>query len=107
MSENIRIYNAEDLTYENLSKSHLTLVDFWATWCGPCRMLAPIVEEAAAELTDVVFAKVDVDENRDAVIDLGIQAVPTLILYRDGEAVDRMVGVLNKDALVQEIEKFR
>lgn len=107
MSENIRIYNSGDLAFENLSKDHLVLVDFWATWCGPCRMMAPILEEAAAEVKDVVFAKVDVDQNPDAAMDLRIQAVPTLMLFRDGEPVDRMIGVLDKKSLIEEIDKFR
>ena len=107
MAENVKIYTAEDMKSENLSKNHLTFVDFWATWCGPCRMVAPIVEELAAETEGVVFAKVDIDENADLAIGLGIQAVPTLMLFKDGVQVDKAVGVQPKQALAAMIERNR
>ena len=103
----VKIYTSEDMKPENLSKNHLILVDFWATWCGPCRMIAPIVEELAAETEGVTFAKVNVDENPDVAIGLGIQAIPTLYLFKDGRAVDRVVGVQSKQTLRTMIEKNR
>ena len=103
----VTIYTSEDMRFENLSKNHLALVDFWATWCGPCRMIAPIVEELAAETEGVTFAKVNVDENPDVAIGLGIQAIPTLFLFRDGKAVDKVVGVQSKQALKAMIERNR
>ena len=107
MSDSVKVFNANDLQFENLSKNGLTLVDFWATWCGPCRMIAPIVEELAAETEGVTFAKVNVDENPDVAMGLGIQAIPTLFLFRDGRAVDRVVGVQTKQALKAMIERNR
>lgn len=104
---NVNIYTAEEMKFENLSKNHLALVDFWATWCGPCRMIGPIVEELAAETDDVTFAKVNVDENPELVMGLGIQAIPTLILFKDGQAVDRTVGLQTKEALKAMIDKNR
>ncbi|MBR1820214.1 MAG: thioredoxin [Clostridia bacterium] len=103
----VKAYTSEDMKFENLSKNHLTLVDFWASWCGPCRMLGPIVEELAAETEGVAFAKVNVDENPDIAIGLGIQAIPTLFLFKDGEAVDRAVGLQSKDALRAMIDRNR
>ena len=103
----VKAYTSEDMKFENLSKNHLTLVDFWAAWCGPCRMIAPIVEELANETEGVTFAKVNVDENADVAIGLGIQAIPTLFLFKDGEAVDRTVGVQTKEALKAMIERNR
>ncbi len=103
----VRIYNSEDMKFENLSKNHLTLVDFWASWCGPCRMIAPIVEELAGETEGVAFAKVNVDENGEVAAGLGIQAIPTLILFKDGKAVDKSVGVQSKEALKAMIERNR
>ena len=100
-------YTSEDMRFENLSKNHLTLVDFWAVWCGPCRMIAPVVEELAAETEGVTFAKVNVDECADVAIGLGIQAIPTLFLFRDGKAVDKTVGVQNKAALKAMIDRAR
>ena len=107
MSDKVKIYSSADMEFENLSKNHLALVDFWATWCGPCRMMAPVIDELAEEMPDVVFAKVNVDENPDLAMDLGIQAIPTMILYRDGEIVERVIGVSAKDALKEIIDKAR
>ena len=103
----VKTYTSEDMKFENLSKNHLALVDFWATWCGPCRMIAPIVEELAAETEGVTFAKVNVDDHPDVAIGLGIQAIPTLILFRDGKAVDKVVGVQSRQALQAMIDRNR
>ena len=101
----VRVYTSEDMRPEKLSGQPLTLVDFWATWCGPCRMMAPIVEELAAETPDVVFAKVDVDENPDIAMGLGIASIPTLMLFKNGQMVERVVGVTPKEALKQLIDR--
>ena len=93
--------------YLPLSRNHLTLVDFWATWCGPCRMIAPIVEELAAETEGVTFAKVNVDDYGDVAAGLGIEAIPTLFLFKDGKAVDKVVGVQTKQALKAMIDRNR
>ena len=103
----VKVYTSEDMKFENLSKDHLTLVDFWASWCGPCRMIAPIVEALAAETEGVTFAKVNVDEEPDVAMGLGIQAIPTLFLFKDGRAVDKVVGVQGKDALKAMIDRNR
>ncbi len=105
MSANI--ITKENFQTQVMESDKPVLLDFWASWCGPCRMMAPIVEALADEMPDVVFAKVNVDENPDVAMDLGIQAIPTLILYKDGETVERVVGVSAKDALKQIIEKAR
>ena len=107
MSDVVKIYNSEDMKSENLSKNGLTFVDFWATWCGPCRMMAPIVEELAAETPDVVFAKLDVDENPDIAMGLRIASIPTLMLFKNGEAVERVIGVTPKEELKALIDKHR
>ena len=103
----VKAYTSEDMKFENLSKNHLTLVDFWAAWCGPCRMIAPIVEELAGETEGVTFAKLNVDEHPDVAIGLGIQSIPTLFLFKDGQAVDRAVGLQGKEALKAMIERNR
>ena len=103
----VKIYTSEDMKFENLSKNHLTLVDFWATWCGPCRMIAPIVEELAAETEGVTFAKVNVDDCGEVAAGLGIEAIPTLYLFKDGKAVDKVVGVQTKQALKAMIDRNR
>ena len=68
------------------------LLDFWATWCGPCRMVAPIVEEIASERDDIVVGKVNVDEEMELAIKFGIVSIPTLILLKNGMEVDKIVG---------------
>ena len=103
----VKTYTSEDMKLENLSKNHLVLVDFWAAWCGPCRMMAPIVEELAAQTEGVVFAKLNVDDYGEAAISLGIQAIPTLFLFKDGKAVDKAVGVQTKQALQAMIDRNR
>ena len=75
-----------------LGKDGLMVVDFFATWCGPCRMLAPVMDNAANELADVTFYKVDVDENELLASKFGISSIPCLIIFKNGKAVDRILG---------------
>lgn len=78
------------------------LVDFWAPWCGPCRMVAPVLEELAAEYSgQVVIAKVNTDEDHANALKLGVQGIPTMILFKDGQEIDRVVGALPKAPLKQ------
>ena len=95
-----------DSSYDQDTSSGVVLVDFWAEWCGPCRMVAPIVEELSGELPDVTFAKLNVDENQQVAQKLGITSIPTLLLYKDGEVVDRVVGLQPKPKLKSFIEKY-
>ena len=74
------------------------LVDFWATWCGPCRMLAPVIEELAAEHPEIQFAKLDVDQVPDVAMRFGVSAIPTVVLFKAGKEVQRLVGVEPKSA---------
>ncbi len=94
-----------DATYDQDTASGTVLVDFWAEWCGPCKMIAPIVEELSGEMGDVTFAKLNVDENQQVAQKLGITSIPTLILYKDGQQVDKVVGLMPKPQLKSFIEK--
>ena len=80
------------------------LIDFWATWCGPCKMIAPIVEEIAAQRDDIVVGKIDVDQEMDLAMQFGITSIPTLILMRKGEAVATMVGYRPKADILKLLE---
>jgi len=83
------------------------LVDFWAEWCRPCLMLAPIFEQVAEEMPEVTFAKVNVDEEGDLAIQYGISSIPALILFHKGKPVGTHVGTISKDRLKQWILSYR
>lgn len=107
MSDKVRVYNAMDMKPEKMAENHLVLMDFWAPWCGPCRMLAPVIEELAEETADVVFAKMNIDDNMETAMGLGIASIPTLILFKDGVAVERVVGVQPKKTIQDMIARHR
>jgi thioredoxin 1 len=82
------------------------LVDFWAPWCGPCKMLAPVVEKVAGQLSDrVSFVKLNTDENPDIAGQYGITGIPCLILFKGGQAVDRIVGFVNESTIASMLNK--
>lgn len=94
----------DSFSSEVLSSSTPVLVDFWATWCGPCKMVAPVLEEIAAEKAgDLRVAKLDVDANPGTARDFQVVSIPTLILFKDGEPVKRIVGAKGKAALLREL----
>ena len=80
------------------------VVDFWASWCGPCMMLSPVMEELDSELPQIKFCKVNVDDERDLAMEFQIDSIPTLLCVKDGHVVRRLVGYREKDALKKELE---
>ena len=89
---------------EIVTKNDVVLVDFWAEWCGPCRMIAPMIEELANEYDGkAVIGKLDVDNNQESSIKFGVRSIPTLLVFKNGEMVDRHVGAVPKETLSSSI----
>ena len=89
-----------------LAQGGLMMVDFWADWCGPCRMLAPVIDQLAERYEGkVVSGKVNVDDEQELAIRYGVMSIPTVIFFKDGKEIDRKVGVMPGDAFVQTLEK--
>jgi thioredoxin 1 len=87
-----------------LDQEGAVLVDFWATWCGPCRVLHPVLEEIAGERDDITVLSLDIDENQRTAAQYEVLSVPTMILFKDGQMVKRMVGAMPKRKLLKELE---
>ncbi|MBZ7986602.1 thioredoxin [Campylobacter canadensis] len=100
---------AKELTKETieLAKSGVALVDFWAPWCGPCRMLAPAIDELSNEFEGkALIAKVNIDEEPDLATEFGIRSVPTILFFKDGQLVDTAIGAQAKQALADKINSL-
>ncbi len=94
------VLTSENFEAEVINSEKPVLVDFWATWCGPCRMVAPIIEEIAEENDDIKVCKVDVDEQSELAEKFGIQSIPTLIVFKNGEITNKAVGSRPKEDIL-------
>lgn len=102
MVKDVTLSNFEE---EVIKNEGVVLVDFWATWCGPCKMISPIVEEVASEVTEAKFVKVDVDANQEIANKYQIASIPTLMIFKNGTLVDTLVGFMPKDSLKAAVAK--
>ena len=93
-----------DFQTEVLENEHPVLVDFWAPWCGPCRVVAPVLEEIAGERENLRIVKVNIDENQQTAMNYQILAIPTMVLFRDGQEAKRIQGAMPKKRLEAELE---
>jgi thioredoxin 1 len=106
MSKNVHEVDSAEFKTLAIDSGSPVVVDFWAAWCGPCRMMAPIFEDAAAELEGkVTFVKVDVDQHPELAAQYRVQAIPTLVMLSGGEEKARFMGVLPKERLLESIEQ--
>ena len=102
----VRVINVSSDSFDEQVKqaSIFVLVDFWAEWCGPCKMIAPVLEALAAEREDLTVAKVNIDENQNLAVEYAIRSIPSLLLFKDGNVVGQKVGALSKSQLEEFID---
>lgn len=104
-SDNVKILT--DANFESTIGKGVSLVDFWAPWCGPCRVQGPIVDEVADEMVSKAsVCKLNIDENPGTARKYGIQSIPTILIFRDGKPVQKFVGIKNKNTLINSLEKL-
>lgn len=97
--------NANSETFNEMTNEGLKLVDFWASWCGPCKMLAPILDEISTETNDFEIIKVEVDENPELAAQYEVMSVPTLFIMKDGQIVDQMQGFQPKENILNKMQQ--
>ena len=107
MNESVKEVSDSSFEHEVLESQKPVLVDFWASWCGPCRMLAPTIEAIAVQHWEsAAVVKLNVDDNPSAAAAYGIRSIPTLILFSGGKEVERVIGAISKESISRMIEKY-
>ena len=100
----VKVINEDNFDAEVLSSGKTCLIDFFATWCGPCKIMSPIVDEIAEEMSDVTVGKVDVDEAGDLAMQFGIMSIPTILVFKNGEIAETFIGVTDKESIVNALK---
>lgn len=94
--------------FENVVKSGVSLVDFWAPWCGPCRMLSPVIDKLAGDYVGIAnICKVNTDEQEELSAQFGIRSIPTILFFKDGQVVDQVVGAASEQALKDKLDSLK
>ncbi|MCC7668964.1 MAG: thioredoxin [Leuconostoc pseudomesenteroides] len=101
------VIEINDQNFNDETRTGLVLTDFWASWCGPCKMQSPVVEEMSERFSDIKFTKLNTEHNQKIATELGIKAIPTLLIKKDGVVVDRLTGFHNKEMLSEILEQYR
>ena len=107
MSEGIIQLTDSNFESEVIKSDQPVLVDFWAVWCGPCKMVEPEIEKISQEKKDSLkIGRLNVDDNRDTAIEFGISSIPTLLLFKDGKVKEKLVGAMSKDRILSKISQY-
>ncbi|MBE6152954.1 MAG: thioredoxin [Firmicutes bacterium] len=99
------ILHLEKENFNEIINDGLTLVDFYAEWCGPCKMLGPIIEEVSNQVSNVKIIKINVDEHSNIAQKYGVMSIPTLIMFKDGQEIDKTIGFMTKEDMIEFINK--
>lgn len=103
----IEIENTEQFELEVIKDSGVVFIDFYATWCMPCKTMNPIIEEISKEHEDIKFVKIDIDKNEDLAIRYNVMSIPTMKIMRNGEVIKTFVGITNKESIVKELQNIK
>lgn len=92
--------------FNDYIENGVSVIDFFATWCGPCKMLAPVFDEVSSEMDNAKFAKVDIDQNLEIAREFNVTTVPTMIIFKDGKKIDSMVGFMPKEKIIEKVKQY-
>ena len=106
VADHVKVLTLTDKNFQQQTKNKVVLVDFWATWCAPCRMMAPVLNDVASELTgNSLVGKINIEEYQALAQKFKVRSIPTLILFKNGTEINRFVGIKSKDFLIKEMAK--
>ncbi|MEI6677060.1 MAG: thioredoxin [Mariniphaga sp.] len=106
VADHVKVLTLTDKNFQQQTKNRVVLVDFWATWCAPCRMMAPVLNDVASELTgNSLVGKINIEQHQALAQKFRVRSIPTLILFKNGTEINRFVGIKSKDFLLKEIAK--